>query len=415
MEGTHPTVIMFMMMMGLAFSAFVAMAVIKITDGVRSMFGTPRSERVTLHHNAREYEAPATKPVPMPDEGTQPAWSVLKREDKAAKGEGVAVMPLAQRGHSLIAAESGWGKTQTQLRLMLEDIASGARCYWLSEHSTLYNPDDQVTDLRPIAGHFARSRDADEIAVILMALLIGKDSELERRKDLYDTDYAALSREPMISLHIGEWPELYAVLNRSGERGNKQGDKIAAALANLIRVGRKYRMFIGSLDMQDGRAKHGLDTSDLGQMWTKIVGGIDRASWQNLGLPGEPVNLAKREWLVSYRPDGGERRVIHPVKFELASPALIARVARSAVSDAPNLERDGVDGAQASRDKRIVSAGEVATAINQLIAERGKFPAQRQVELKLYGYTGGDAYKNVAAVWPNAMLLLQSDDAPIAA
>lgn len=338
MSDTHPMTIMFMMMMGLAFAAFVCIAIIKISHGVRALVGGNR-ERVTLRHRADVYaEAPATKPAPvtMPDEGAQPAWSVLRREDKAARGEGVAVMPLKQRGHTLLAAESGWGKTQTQLRLMVEDMRGGAHCYWLSEHSTLYNPHDQVTDLRPVADRFARSRNADEIYSIIHNLIAAPDSELERRKGLYDSDYEALNRLPFVALHIGEWPELYAVLNREGKRGEKS----AHALANLIRVGRKYRMFIGSLDMQDGRAKHGLDTSDLGQMWTKIVGGVDRASWQNLGLNGMPVNLAKRDWFVSYRNDQGERNTNYPVRFGLASPEMIASIAQSGANAAPSVARN---------------------------------------------------------------------------
>lgn len=312
-------------------SALFVFALMKAGQSVRSRIGNqtggasrndaPPIERVQLRHKAPALES---------FEDAPPAWSVLARKDDRAKGNDLAVMPLKQRGHTLLAAESGWGKTQTQLRLMVEDMRSGAQCYWLSEHSTLYNPHDQVTDLRPIASRFARTRNPGEIAQTLDRLLVSADSELQTRKDLYDEDYDALERLPIVSIHLGEWPELYTILNRN----NKAGDKVAQALGALIRAGRKYRMFIGSLDMQDGRAKHGLDTSDLQQMWTKIVGGVDAQSWRNLGLDGRPPNLAKREWFVSYRNDAGERRT-STARFELASPEMIASIAHGSTPVAP--------------------------------------------------------------------------------
>lgn len=180
-------------------------------------------------------------------------------------------MDILTRKHLIIAGIQGNGKTQTQIRFMVEDIKRGAQVWWLTPHLTLYNEEDQPTDLRPIEKHFRQVFDYTEIGLHLRAFA----AESTRRLTHYRNN------EPVgetIVVYLDEWPGIVQVL----------GDEVTESLQIIAREGRKCRVFLVLLS-QDVHVKTlGFESGIREQFNTRLVGRVDQASWLALVGKGFP-------------------------------------------------------------------------------------------------------------------------------
>lgn len=211
-------------------------------------------------------------------------------------------MPIIDRKHVIIIGDTGNGKTQTQIRMIVSDIQHGAQVFWLSPHLALYNQEDQPTDLRPIAGHFKQVFNYQEIGTYLSAFA----REANRRLPLYRNDEPV---GPTIVVYLDEWPGIVEVCE----------DVAVEALRMIAREGRKVRIFL-VVASQDALAETlGVRSGVRAQFNTRLVGSVDSYSWVACVGKGIPrvTPTRKGEWMCVR---GGHPMMtvhIHPAPPEL--------------------------------------------------------------------------------------------------
>ena len=199
------------------------------------------------------------------------AQTITDTLGETAKKHPVLDMDILTRNHLMIAGIQGNGKTQTQIRFMVEDIRRGAQVWWMTPHLALYNEEDQPTDLRPIEKHFRQVFEYDQIGMQLRAFA----AESTRRLPFYRRN------EPVgetIVVYLDEWPGIVQVL----------GDEVTEALQTIAREGRKCRVFL-VLASQDALVKTlGIESGVREQFNTRLVGRVDQFSWTALVGKGFP-------------------------------------------------------------------------------------------------------------------------------
>lgn len=209
------------------------------------------------------------------------AQTITDTLGETAKKHPVLDMDILTRKHLIIAGIQGNGKTQTQIRFMVEDIRRGAQVWWMTPHLALYNEEDQPTDLRPIEKHFRQVFEYDQIGMQLRAFA----AESTRRLPFYRRN------EPVgetIVVYLDEWPGIVQVL----------GDEVTEALQTIAREGRKCRVFL-ALASQDALTKTlGIESGVREQFNTRLVGRVDQASWLALVGKGVPRHRPSKpgEW-----------------------------------------------------------------------------------------------------------------------
>lgn len=231
-------------------------------------------------------------------------------DQQLARGTALLRRPLYNNdatcawGCVILAAMPRWGKTQVQIARIVEDIAQGHRVVWMSSHLTLYHPTDQPTDLRPVAHLFEQIYDYNKILETLNHLA---GPMLKERLDLYRQGRPV---GQTIALHIGEWPALVAEF----------GEKVAAPVRRLLREAPKAGIIISTLDAQDGQVQTLMLGSGLRQnFWNKLLGGVDKYSWEALTDQGETYQKPpSRTWHAAG---------IGLVRFPLPDAATIAALA----------------------------------------------------------------------------------------
>ena len=209
--------------------------------------------------------------------------------------------PPDQRGHTAIGSKPGDGKTQSQISLMVQDIARGADVYWLNPQMTLFHEKDQPIDLRPISHLFTAIDDYAQImAVLEAAYQLG-----ETRKPLYK---AGLDVGHNVVLHLDEWPAIFATL----------GDPVAQLVQRILRECRKLNIWI-VLGAQDFLVDTtGFSSGVRATFNTKLVGNVDETTWRTLlGTGQKKAPVTKGTWMT----EDGLAQVVRP------SPALVARMA----------------------------------------------------------------------------------------
>lgn len=196
----------------------------------------------------------------------------------------VRSIPVSRRQHTIIAGQTGDGKSQAMISLMVADIKRGYRVYWLNPHLTLFNEEDQQTDLRPIAGKFAQIYEPRAIEQVLDWAV----EQIEERKPRYrrnDNDY------PTIILYIDEWEGLL--------------DAMTSGLVSLKRIlneGRKFKVFVVMANQSALVQAMGLSSGGREQFITRIVGAVDQTTWRALIGSGIPRQVPRRySWFLRTR------------------------------------------------------------------------------------------------------------------
>lgn len=216
---------------------------------------------------------------------------------------------VGSRGHVFLGARTGHGKTQACLTFVPHDVNAGADVLWASPHATLYHPEDQRIDLRPLARHFVMAYDYDVIADALEAAV----AEIDRRLPLYRRgEHTGRA----ISLIIDEWP---ALVDHDGYK-----DRYTRAVKRIAREGRKCGVFL-VLASQDAlvdtlKLSSGLRSSFA----TSLAGNCDATTWRaavGADLPYAPRSAGV--W-AAYDAD---------VTIDRPTAAMIAEVARKPVQD----------------------------------------------------------------------------------
>jgi|GEM_PF-4630609 len=189
-----------------------------------------------------------------------------------------------QRQATLIAAAPGDGKTQTMIHMMLADIERGYQVAWLSTHLTLFHPEDQPTDLRPVAHLFQQIAEGDKIVAALKHI----SSLIDVRLPLYRRG-ADVGQD--IVLYIDEWPGLV----------EDYGDEITSLLRRIVREARKCKLW-PVIVAQDAQVETlGFRSGVRSAFTTRLLSRfVDQGTWQGLVGPGvERPKLPKYSWIVA--------------------------------------------------------------------------------------------------------------------
>lgn len=217
-------------------------------------------------------------------------------------------MDMDQRKHVIIAGETGNGKTQSQIAMMVRDIRRGAQVFWLNPHLALFNSEDQPTDLRPIKDRFVQVYDYEEILGYMEAFV----ALIQERMDRYRAN------EPVghfIVIYLDEWPGIVQVL----------GDGVTEAFKAIAREGRKVRIFL-NMASQDALVKTiGLESGVRAQFATRLAGRLDAYSWRVLMGEGitrvDPSRRGEWSW--------GQQGAPQKVQIDPANTWEIAEIAKS--------------------------------------------------------------------------------------
>lgn len=227
-------------------------------------------------------------------------------------------MPIIKRKHVIVAGSTGDGKTQFQIRMMVEDIKRNAYVWWLSPHLALLNDEDQPTDLRPLEKHFRQVFEYADIVAYLNAFA----AEVKRRMPFYR------SNQPVgetIVLYLDEWPGIV----------EECGDDAIIPFRVIAREGRKVRIFL-SVGTQDALVETmGVKSGVRSQFNARLCGTVDQSTWVSLMGKGVVRSSPARqgEWAYVF----GGQDMTH-LQVHQASPGLIAEVAKMPVKDFTSLE-----------------------------------------------------------------------------
>lgn len=215
-------------------------------------------------------------------------------------------LDMLDRKHVILAGDTGNGKTQGQIAMMVRDIRRGAQVFWLNPDLALYNTEDQPTDLRPIEKHFVQVFDYAEILAHLETFV----TIIQDRMANYR------SNQPVghfIIIYLDEWPGIVQVL----------GDPVTEAFKFIARQGRKVRVFLNMASQDALVDTIGVKSGVRHQFATRLVGRVDASSWTGLmgsGIPREdPERRGEWRWA---RPGGFQKVQIDPAsKWEIAEIA----------------------------------------------------------------------------------------------
>lgn len=210
----------------------------------------------------------------------QPAQSIVGQATQPRSIPLHRIEP-SKRQHTIIAGRTGDGKTVTGITMIVADIVNGAQVAWLNPQLSLYHPDDQRIDLRPIKHLIERYRKPEEI---LDVLNVAK-AIIEHRNQLYE-DGQSVGHN--IVLHIDEWPLI---------RESNVGDQCAEALRTILRTGRKCNVWI-ALATQDAQVETiGLNGGVRNSFATALIGNVDTATWRAmLGADTRQNKLPQGVW-----------------------------------------------------------------------------------------------------------------------
>lgn len=250
-------------------------------------------------------------------------------------------MPIVQRKHVIITGSTGDGKTQCEIRLMVEDIKRGAQVYWLSPHLTLYNEEDQPTDLRPLEHHFRQVFTYSEIGRQLQIF----SAEAQRRLPFYR------GNQPIgdtIVIYLDEWP---GIVDMCGETATQ-------ALKTIAMEGRKVKVFLVIASQDTLVDTIGIKSGVRGQFETRLVGRVDSATWQ--AMIGSGVRrytpARKGEWTYPRRDE------VLQVHINPATPELIANVAQM-----PKRDFSMTEALEFIPDRTIENTNEVVSNVLRVI------------------------------------------------
>jgi hypothetical protein len=180
----------------------------------------------------------------------------------------------------------GCGKTQAQIKFLVSEVESGTSVVWISPHYTLYHPEDQPTDLRPMKHKFRQVGNYQDIAAELATIRELVDKRLEKYREGEGVG------KKMV-LVIDELPAISDVC----------GKKTMADLVSILREGRKTKVFVVAA-AQDALTETLGIKSGARNLFQQVylAWNIDQHSWNafsKLKRPSGKLPLGK--W---YRPDG---------------------------------------------------------------------------------------------------------------
>lgn len=249
---------------------------------------------------------PVTQPRPAPMQSLPPkpvTQAVVDPWESITKSALLA-MDARKRGHTIIAARPGDGKTQTQISLMLADIRRGYQVIWVNPHLALYHPEDQQTDLRSLEGHFQQVYDYNVIpSVFKEALRIVMDERMPLYRRGLDVGHN-------IVLYIDEWPAIVGTL----------GDDVVGMVVKILRESRKCNVWI-VLATQDALTKTlGTDSGPRDAFNTRILGGVDTPTWKALAKGADKPEYPKHSWYVV------EQGVVKVPRFTAQQISLMAQI-----------------------------------------------------------------------------------------
>lgn len=290
----------------------------------------------------------------------------------------VLAQPLEQRKCTLIAGAPGDGKTQTSIAFLVADVARGAQVVWLNPHLALFHPDDQTTDLRPLARHFESIFEYDQIATALANVY----TIVQQRMPLYRE---GLPVGHHIVLVIDEAPICYEVLKE---------ERFVKPLQAIVREGRKTNVWV-VLATQDAQVNTlGFKSGVRESFKTRIVGNVEQATWSALigvGIPRMSVVQGRGEWIYSDRSE--------PQRVQIARPTAmrIEQIAARAPHTWPSLveKPTAVHEAPASEDVLSDDARKLLTILESW--DDDKQPSHTAMRNALVGYDNHAAKKRVDA------------------
>lgn len=296
-------------------------------------------------------------------------------------------LPVKERKNVIIAGAPGDGKTQTSIALLCVDIAQGAQVYWLNPHLALYHPEDQTTDLRPLAEQFTAVPEYDRIAAVLKAA----DALIDTRMPLYR---AGEDVGHHIVLYIDEAPAIFEVC----------GDAFIKPLRSILREGRKCRVWV-CFATQDAQVKTmGLESGLRNNFHTRLAGNVEQATWQALigvGVPKPGQRLARGFWHCQ-----GEHNGIAQVVLPKAHD--IAYIASQPMPRFAPLTDETPD---AARLIESVKHSEIANELDEMCRWLEESPdlSGRAAARKLYQLRGGDdpGYSGDGPLYYEAATLLK--------
>lgn len=300
-------------------------------------------------------------------------------------------MDILTRKHLIIAGIQGNGKTQTQIRFMVEDIRRGAQVWWLSPHLALLNDEDQPTDLRPIEKHFRQVFAYDQIGLQLRAFA----AESNRRLHAYRNN------EPVgetIVIYLDEWPGIVQEL----------GDEVTESLQIIAREGRKCRVFL-ALATQDALTKTlGMESGIREQFNTRLIGRVDQFSWTALVGKGFPRYKPSKpgEWTYA---GGWEDPSV--VQIGLTPASLIEEIAKTEPKVFTDIDVTSVPQGTTSINEQMA----LVLRVHSFIQENDKI-SNREIARRLWPdktTDGGGRYATEAGVLRNMAVTLLPVTPPV--
>lgn len=276
-------------------------------------------------------------------------------------------LEIKDRGHTIIAARSGDGKSFATYSGVVFDLARQAQVILCNPQVSLYHPEDQPIDLRPIRGLIEYHSDPAAILAALKTLL----SIIDQRNKLYEVG------EPVghhIVAYIDEWPTLV------------DADKsIADVVRAILRTGRKCNVWI-VLATQDAQVETlGVKSGVRNQFKTVLVGNVEQATARALLGDVPRAKLQRGQWQTA----SGIISVKRP------SEALITRLRDAYTDGAPYariVQPAPTDDEPVIEVRTPVDQGDFIKAIAFVaatLATTTKPPSARALARHLYGGEGG--------------------------
>ncbi len=218
------------------------------------------------------------------------AWGVLK----GLFGE--IPLKVGRQNHSrnktdietniLFIGNPGCGKTQAQIRMLIGRINQGAEVYWINPHYTLYHPEDQPTDLRPIKDKFRQVGDYEDIVVAL-------------------AEMRSLVRERMVAYRNGDpvGNRVVLVIDELPAIADVCGKRTIADLVSILREGRKTKVFVIAASQDALTETLGMKSGARNLFQTVFLAwNTDQHSWRAFSSEPKPKGrLPLGKW---YNPSG---------------------------------------------------------------------------------------------------------------
>lgn len=245
---------------------------------VKKAVHTPAPERTPVQQNYLQQFNPASQPpmhpsMPVVTQGATLPQETIVFQLRQTKHN---IRP-EERQHTFIGTNTGGGKTQASLAMMLNDMNHGAAVYWLNPQYTLYHPVDQPTDLRGL--DIIAIDDINEIERCLLAAL-----ELgEQRKPLYQ---AGLYVGENVVLYLDETPAIVGL-----------NENIPPLIKRVLLELRKMNIWIVLAAQGAQLSDLKLNATAKGCFISKFVKNLDQHSWRSLFTAKQPEIKAQRgDW-----------------------------------------------------------------------------------------------------------------------